>query len=300
MKKKIPTNRIGPCKVDTYHSIDIFTRVEHLSIESALQPNPPPRLPLPNLKHHLHAHKQRRACNKQVHHPRITPHDPHQQPLDPIQSQRKPNEVRRHHHEDVAHSSDAAQHAIRGRARAPFARGEKQAADDFGQHEESDEPAPRQQAQADVVPERNKGEDHKEIKQAAGFCEHGVVGGAAPATASHRHVQVPHHPPVERAVPRAPEGERGVVVRRAADHVLGRIDAVDERPESEEAPRDEQFEPDVVQVEVAQHAELERRVCGPVRGGLGDGHDVDVVQNKLHAEEREEKADAVEDGTGAG
>jgi len=80
-------------------------------------------------------------------------------------------------------------------------------------------------------------------------------------------------------VPAAPERERGVVVADAADHVLWRVDAVEERPQAEEAPGEQQFEPDDVQVEVAQHAELEGRVGAPDGVGFADGDGVEVVED---------------------
>ena len=80
-------------------------------------------------------------------------------------------------------------------------------------------------------------------------------------------------------MPAAPEGEGGIVVRHAADHVFGRVDAVDEGPPAEEAPGEEEFEPDMVQVEVAEHGELGGGVGVPLRGGFGDGDDVDEVDH---------------------
>lgn len=48
-----------------------------------------------------------------------------------------------------------------------------------------------------------------------------------------------------------------------------------------------------MEVEEAEHAELGWRVDGPVWFGFEDGDGVDVVKDKLHAEEHEEKADGV-------
>lgn len=101
-------------------------------------------------------------------------------------------------------------------------------------------------------------------------------------------------------MPAAPESEGGVVVRHAADHILGGVDAVEERPEAEEAPGDEEFEPDDMEVEIAQHAELEGGIGLPIGLGFEDSDGVDVVEDQLHGEETDEEADAVEGGAGAG
>ena len=84
-------------------------------------------------------------------------------------------------------------------------------------------------------------------------------------------------------MPCAPEGEGGVIVRHATDHVLRGIDAVRERPETEETPGEEKFEPNDVKVEVAEHAQLERSVDFPGRLGFGDGDGVDKVKHYFHA-----------------
>lgn len=106
--------------------------------------------------------------------------------------------------------------------------------------------------------------------------------GARDRRPAERDVQVPQTPLVEGAVPAAPELHNAVVIAHAAHHVLGRVDAVEEGPEAEEAPRDQQFEPDVFEVEEAEHAELRGGVGGP--GGLRveDGDHVHVVDYYLH------------------
>ena len=55
-----------------------------------------------------------------------------------------------------------------------------------------------------------------------------------------------------------------------------------------------------MQVEISQHTELEGGVRRPIRVRLGDGDDVDGVEEKLHAEEGEEEADAVQSGSADG
>ena len=54
-------------------------------------------------------------------------------------------------------------------------------------------------------------------------------------------------------MPATPKGKGRVVVGHAADDILGRVDAVDEGPPAEEAPREQQLQPDVVQVEITEH-----------------------------------------------
>lgn len=49
-----------------------------------------------------------------------------------------------------------------------------------------------------------------------------------------------------------------------------------------------------MEVEVTEHAELTGGVEGPVGRRFGDGDDVDVVQHKLHTEQYQPKADAVQ------
>lgn len=136
------------------------------------------------------------------------------------------------------------------------------------------------------MPEGDEGEDDEEVEDALGFGFEAAACGAvrvavvfvgAAATAAEGDVEVADDPAVEGAVPGAPESEGGVVVGYAAGHVLGRVDAVYQRPETEEAPGDEQFQPDDVQVEVSHHAELGGSVERPVRGGFGDSHDIDEV-----------------------
>lgn len=107
------------------------------------------------------------------------------------------------------------------------------------------------------MPEGDEGEDDEEVEDLAGCggergC--GLRGVSTSSATTERDVDVADDPAVEGAVPGAPEGEAGVVVGDAADHVLWGIDAVDEGPEAEEAPGDEKLEPDDVQVEEAEHA----------------------------------------------
>lgn len=98
-------------------------------------------------------------------------------------------------------------------------------------------------------------------------------------------------------MPASPEVCDGVVVTHAADHVLRWIDAVQECPKSEEAPWEEKLQPDVLEVEVAQHAELVRGVVRPVRLCLEDGNHICVMDHDLHSEEAKNETDGVDRGT---
>lgn len=155
------------------------------------------------------------------------------------------------------------------------------------------------------MPEGHEGEDGEDVENATGSGEEAGRGGWVGClgwalAAAEWNVEVPYDPAVERAVPASPEGEGGVIVGHAADHVLGRVDAVDECPETEEAPWDQQFQPDDVEVEEGQHAQLAGAVHGPIRGCFGDCHGVDVVQDELHAEKSEEEPEAVKKSSGTG
>lgn len=52
-----------------------------------------------------------------------------------------------------------------------------------------------------------------------------------------------------------------------------------------------------MEVEVAEHAELEGRVDLPRRLGFGDGDGVDEVEDEFHSQECNEEAYSVENGS---
>ena len=99
---------------------------------------------------------------------------------------------------------------------------------DLRHYKQAHEPAPREQPERQVVPERHERKH-----------EHGRHEPVPPAAKGD--VDVARDPEVVGAVPGAPEAERGVVVRHAAHHVLWGVDAVGEGPEAEEAPWDEEL-----------------------------------------------------------
>lgn len=59
-----------------------------------------------------------------------------------------------------------------------------------------------------------------------------------PTRASKWDINVPHDPAIKATVPSTPEGGGGVVVAHAPQHVFWWVDAVEEGPETEEAPWD--------------------------------------------------------------
>lgn len=123
---------------------------------------------------------------------------------------------------------------------------------------------------------------------------------ALPRPPTDRDVDVPNDPTIEAAVPSPPEREGGVIIAHAADDVFGGVDAVEEGPEAEEAEWNQELEPDDMEVEVTEHAELEGGVGVPGGGGGADGDGVDVVEEDFHAKEEEEEANCVEEGAVGG
>ena len=91
-----------------------------------------------------------------------------------------------------------------------------------------------------------------------------------------------------------------VVVGHTADHVLGGIDPVEEGPEAEEAPGEEEFQPYVFEVEEAEHGELGGGVEGEVGAGVEDGDHVHEVDHDFHGEEADGEAEGVEGGAAGG
>lgn len=78
-------------------------------------------------------------------------------------------------------------------------------------------------------------------------------------------------------MPTAPEGKRGIIIGHTPHHVLWRVDRIAQSPKAEEAPRKEELEPDDVQIEVSEHAELERGESSPVRLGAAYRDSVEVM-----------------------
>ena len=198
------------------------------------------------------------------------------QPLQSIQPHRKSNQVRRHHHEYIAHSPNPTYHPISIFPPLPLPFREQVPRQNFGKHEKRDQPPPDQKPELDVMPQRDEREDREHVHYRS--CRTPFPLRRASATAAAEgDVDVAHDPAVEAPVPAAPEGERGIIIGHATHHVFRRIDAVDEGPKAEEAPREQQLQPDDVQIEVADHAELEGRVDFPCGLGFGDGDGVDEV-----------------------
>lgn len=83
-------------------------------------------------------------------------------------------------------------------------------------------------------------------------------------------------PDVVRPMPRSPEVADRIVVAHAPDHIFRWIIPVTERPKSEEAPRQEQLEPDDDQIPKSELQQLVDRETLPGLSVL-DGDNVDVV-----------------------
>lgn len=98
-------------------------------------------------------------------------------------------------------------------------------------------------------------------------------------------------------MPPTPKIHDGVVVRHASDHVLGRVNAIHQRPETEKAPWDEKLEPNVLQVEETQHTKLGWCVLGPIGSGMEDGDHVHVMNHDFHGEQDNNETNKVEGGS---
>jgi hypothetical protein len=140
------------------------------------------------------------------------------------------------------------------------------------------------------MPKRHKGEDNEHIHDRA-------------FTSAEGNINVSNYPAVERAVPGSPEGEGGVIVGHAAEHVLGSLDTICHRPKTEETPWNEQLygvsvvrrkwggedlEPDDLEVKITYHAELEGR--GPLpRTSFRNCDDIRIMENNFHRQQGKQK-----------
>lgn len=88
------------------------------------------------------------------------------------------------------------------------------------------------------MPQRHERKDDKVIEDCPRQGE--AAGNLGTAEG---YVHVAQEPLVEGAVPGAPEADGGEAVGDAADHVLGGVDAVEESPEAEESPGEQQLQP---------------------------------------------------------
>jgi hypothetical protein len=101
------------------------------------------------------------------------------------------------------------------------------------------------------MPKSDEGEDDQVISN--GSSGPSPAAGAAP---SKRNKEVSNNPSIVTSMPPTPELDSRGCITHTTDHILGWIDAIYESPKTEETPRDEEFKPDDVEVEVAQHTEL--------------------------------------------
>ena len=116
---------------------------------------------------------------------------------------------------------------------------------------------------------------------------------AAERRATQRDVNVPDEPAVVRAMPGTPKQLRAVVVAHASNHVLWRVNAIHQGPETEHAPGKQQLQPDDVKVEEGQKTELSGSVVAPNGGRLANRSNIVVMQDKLHGKENKQEPDAV-------
>lgn len=219
-----------------------YNTAPELPPPSTLQMNTPPLLPLPPLKHDLYAHEQRSTSSNQENPPIPTPHNPLHQPLQPIQPHRKPHKIGRHHHQNIPHSPNSTNHTISLRSIPPLLRRKRQRHQHLGRHKQRNQPPPHQQLQINIMPQRHKRKHSQKVSHSPNF---------PPSTPSQRNINIPHNKPIETPMPPPPKRQRRIIITHTANHIFRRIDAVDEGPETEEAPWNEEFEPDYVQVEVA-------------------------------------------------
>jgi hypothetical protein len=143
------------------------------------------------------------------------------------------------------------------------------------QDEQGNQPPPRQKLQIDIVPNRNKRENHPNI----------IHRIPRPAQ---WHIDIANNPQIITLVPTPPESQGRIIVGHTADHVLGSLDTVKESPKTEEAPDDEEFEPDEDQIEKDNHGDLQDGVVVPGLR-LADCHHVHVVVDKFHGQQGEDE-----------
>lgn len=89
------------------------------------------------------------------------------------------------------------------------------------------------------------------------------------------------------------------VVANTTDHVFRRVDAVNEGPKPEEAPREQQFEPNDHEIKVGEERKLGSSIVVPVRICQVDSADVDKMQDELHGEEDHQESEAIANGSGS-
>lgn len=108
------------------------------------------------------------------------------------------------------------------------------------------------------------------------------------------HENVADRPTVKGTMPALPEPLRREIVAHAPDHVFLRKHPVRKPPQPKESPRDQQFHPDNHQIEIPNHAQLQRRrFHTPPRLRFADRDHVQVVQHELHDQDHGRKPHGV-------
>ena len=141
------------------------------------------------------------------------------------------------------------------------------------------------------MPQRNEREDGGVIDDRHQGCFPGAGTGS-----SEWDVDVADQPAIVTSVPTSPERDGGRVVREAPDHVFGGIDPVNQGPEPEKSPGQEELEPEDVEVEVREKRELGGAIVRPVGVAFRDSHTIVEVEEELHCEETKDESDTVLDG----
>jgi hypothetical protein len=182
--------------------------------------------------------------------------------LHPFYPQHKPHQIGRHHQQNVAHAAGGRYVAIpwlmpvlfrvstiftlRHVDLCPTRRGKRMAmclctylckrkklpSCQFRQYKQTDEPAPREQLEREVVPERDECKDEQGGKSGVATATYGDVDvPRCQDRTSLQHAKggenVPDDPKIVASMPTPPEAQSRVIVGHASDHVLGRLYAVE-------------------------------------------------------------------------
>ena len=143
------------------------------------------------------------------------------------------------------------------------------------QDKKRDKPAPGQETRLGIMPGCHKRENDPNIA-------HGR------SHAAQRHVHITNQSQVETPVLTPPESQSRIVVDHISNHVLGCLNTVGQRPNTEESPDEQQLEPDQDQVKKPNHTNLKDRVVVPGLR-LADRHHVHVMDGEFHRRQRKDE-----------
>ena len=160
---------------------------------------------------------------------------------------------------------------------APFSFRKSETSENFRNDEKSDEPTPHQESKLNIMPNSDESEDSEIIRYSSQ-----LPRDTSSRTPTKRNINISNNPAIETTMPTTPEGSDTVIIAHTTDHVFGGIDTIEEGPEAEEAPGEEEFQPDVLEVVVAEASEFRGGVGGPVWLGFEDGDHVEVMNHDFH------------------